>query len=79
MNNCTFEIHLSNGEILADNLTFDDLPTIFQAYQEWYGEGSVIACYRTSDGKKPHYKSRSQEFYEEWLVFVDHLIALDNI
>lgn len=79
MNNCTFEIHHINGEILADNLTFDDLPIIFQAYQEWYGGGVVVACYRTLDSKKPHHKSRSKEFYEEWFEFMDHLITLDNI
>lgn len=78
MNNCTFEIHHTNGEILADNLTFDDLPIIFQAYQEWYGEGLVVACYRKWD-KKFHPKSCSEEFYEEWLGFIDHLITLDNI
>ena len=79
MNNCIFEIHLTSGIILADNLSFDDLPIIFQAYQEWYGEESVIACCRTLNNKKPHYKSRSEEFYEEWLEFIDHLITLDNI
>lgn len=78
MNNCTFEIHLTSGEILADNLTFDALPILFQAYQEWYGDTSVIACYRTWD-KKFHHKSRAEEFHEEWLEFMDYMIALDNI
>lgn len=78
MNYCTFEIHHTNGEILADNLTFDDVPILFQAYQDWYGERSVIACYRPNN-KKFHPKSRADEFYEEWLEFIDHLITLDNI
>ena len=78
MNNCTFEIHHTNGEILADNLTFDDLPILFQAYQEWYGVGSVLSCYRPWN-KTFYPKSRSEEFYEEWLGFIDHLITLDNI
>lgn len=78
MNHCTFEIHHTNGEILADNLSFDDVPILFQAYQDWYGQGLVIACYRPSN-KKFHPKSRADEFYEEWLGFIDHLITLDNI
>ena len=78
MNNCTFEIHLTSGEILADDLSFDSLPILFQAYQEWYGQYLVIACYRPNN-KKFHTKSRSEEFYEEWFGFVDHLISLDNI
>lgn len=75
----TYEIHLTSGEILADGLSFDDLPVLFQAYQEWYGEGSVIACYRTFDGHKQHHQSRRDEFYQEWGNFMDHLVALNNI
>ena len=78
MNNCTFEIHHINGEILADNLTFDALPILFQAYQDWYGVNVVIACYRPNN-KKFNPKSRFDDFYEEWLRFIDHLITLDNI
>ena len=78
MYNCTFEIHHINGEILADNLIFDDLPELFQAYQEWYGEGSVVSCYRTL-GKKLKPLNRVEEFYTEWLKLFDHLMVLDNI
>ena len=74
-----FEIHHIDGEILADNLSFDELPILFQAYQEWYGDGSVIACYRTFDGKKPKFQSRRNEFYQEWYELIDNLVALDNI
>lgn len=75
MNHCTFEIHHINGEILADNLTFDDVPILFQAYQDWYGKDLVIACYRPNN-KKFHPKSRADEFYEEWFGFID---TLDSI
>lgn len=78
MNHCTFEIHHTNGGILADNLTFDALPILFQAYQDWYGVDLVIACYRPNN-KKFHPKSQADEFYEEWFEFIDHLITLDNI
>jgi hypothetical protein len=78
MNYCTFEIHHTNGEILADNLTFDDVPILFQAYQDWYGVDLVIACYRPNN-KTFHPKNRADEFYEEWLGFIDYLITLDNI
>lgn len=74
----TYEVHLTNGEILSDNLSFDELPIIFQAYQEWYGEGSVIACYRTFN-KEFNPQSRRDEFYQEWLTMVDYLTVLDNI
>ena len=74
----TYEIHTTNGIILADNLTFDDLPIIFQAYQEWYGRGSVIACYR-QDSAKPKPTNRRDEFYQQWYELMDNLIALDNI
>ena len=74
-----FEIHHINGEILADNLSFEELPILFQAYQEWYGEESVIACYRRFDGKKLNVKSRRDEFYQEWYELMDNLVALNNI
>lgn len=74
-----FEIHHIDGEILADNLSFEELPILFQAYQEWYGDGSVIACYRTFDGKKSKFQSRRDEFYQEWYSLMDNLVALDNI
>ena len=75
----TYEIHTTSGEILADGLSFDDLPIIFQAYQEWYGADSVIACYRTLDGKKYTAPSRRDEFYTDWCKFVDYLVTLNNI
>jgi hypothetical protein len=74
-----FELHHIDGEILADNLLFEELPILFQAYQEWYGDGSVIACYRTVDGKKPLHKSRRDEFYQEWYELMDNLVTLNNI
>ena len=79
MNNCTFEIHHTNGEILADNLIFDDLPIIFQAYQEWYGEGSIIACYRTIDKPTRKLTDRQAERYREWYEYLAYCKYLDNI
>ena len=79
MLNIKFEIHHIDGEILADNLCFEDLPILFQAYQEWYGNDSIIACYRTFDDKKFNPQSRRDEFYQEWGNLINHLIALDNI
>lgn len=73
-----YEIHHTDGTILADNLSFDELPILFQAYQEWYGDGSVIACYRTFENNFNH-KNRRDEFYQEWGNFMDYLVALDNI
>lgn len=75
----TYEIHLTSGEILSDGLSFDDLPILFQAYQEWYGEGSIIACCRTLNGKKFNPQSRQDEFYQDWYELIETLIALDNI
>lgn len=79
MNSITYEIHHINGEILADNLTFEDVPILFQAYQEWYNEGCIIACYRVVNTTSKHPKSRLDEFREDWHDFMNYLITLDNI
>ena len=79
MSKIMFEIHHIDGEILADNLLFEDLPILFQAYQEWYGNDSIIACYRTLGGKTQHRPNRRDDFYQEWGNFMDYLVALDNI
>ena len=75
----TYEVHTTNGIILADNLTFDDLPIIFQAYQEWYGEGSVIACYRMVDKPTRKITDRQAELYRKWYEYLAYRKSLENI
>lgn len=79
MNSITYEIHLLGSEILADNLTFEEIPELFQAYEEWYGDGQVVACYRQHHDKPRTLKTNLEEFREDWNAYMDYLITIDNI
>lgn len=82
----TYEIwNLTSGELLADNLNFEDLPELFKAYAEFYFGNEIIACYR----EKPVIKrcvnvvsansASRNDFYCEWFNFMEELLTMDNI
>lgn len=82
----TYEIYnLTTGEILADNLSFDDMPELFGAYMDFYPEDDIIvccreikisvACARVVDREDINRKN----FYSEWFGLMDELLAIDNI
>lgn len=74
----TYEIHhLRTGEILADNLRFEDVPELFKAYYDWY-IGAVEVYERTVD-KLFKITSRRDDFQKDWLELIDQLIEFGNI
>ena len=74
----TYEIHHTDGTILADGLSFEELPILFQAYQDWEMASLVFACYRVNDSK-PKPIDRKAEFYQQWYELMDNLVELNNI
>lgn len=77
--------NLTTGEILADNLAFDEVPELFEAYANFYPDHEIIACYR--DMKIARVRARildteevnKNNFRAEWLALMDELLAMDNI
>lgn len=81
----TYELYnLTTGEILADNLTFDEIPELFDAYANFYDGDEIVACYRAINIKQcrkvvnPDEKAYN-EFLKEWFNFVEEIITLDNL
>lgn len=82
----TYELYnLTTGEILADNLTFDEVPELFGAYAEFYPDCEIIVCYREKTIVRTCAKVVNSEeinrknFYAEWFSLMDELLAMDNI
>lgn len=82
----TYEIYnLTTGEILADNLSFDDMPELFGAYLNFYPEDDIIVCCREVKISVTCARIVNQDelnrraFYNEWFNLVDELFALGNI
>ena len=79
-----FEIHdLTTNEVLSENLTFEDIPELFGAYEMFYPNHEIVACYReysNSNGKiiKRFYSATSfkhNDFKSEWLNLVEENIC----
>lgn len=82
----TYEIYnLTTGELLADNLIFDDVPELFGAYAEFFPDHEIAAYYREQPAIKrgvrvvPADEVGRNNFYAEWFDFMDELLAMDNI
>ena len=82
----TYEIYnLSTGEILADNLRFDDMPELFGAYMDFYPNDDIIVCCRetkitvTCARVVDRDELDRKTFYSEWFNLVDELFAMGNI
>ena len=75
MNN--YEIHdLTTHEILADNMFFDDVPELFQAYVEFYSMHEIVFCERDEeDILHPICASKNfndrLEFMAQWMMLVE--------
>lgn len=65
------------GEVLADNLCFDDVPELFKAYYDWYDGNIDVYEYRSK--KRFNFTSRKDDFHQEWLSLIDQLMELGNI
>lgn len=70
----TYEIHdLTTNEILADNLSFDDVSELFEAYVGLYPNHEIVCCYRIT--KTP--KIRKVSYYMEFEAYI--LANYENI
>lgn len=73
-----YEIHdLTVTEILADNLDFDDIPELLEAYQCFYSNHEIAVFHRV-DGyiKLSQYYlnadlQKQHEFKKEWLNLIE--------
>lgn len=78
----TYEIHnLTTKELLVDNLTFDDIPELFEAYQNFY-PNNEIAVFRRIDGyiklSKYYLKAnlhKQQDFKVEWFDLIEEYLC----
>lgn len=77
--------NLTTGEILADNLTFEEVPELFEAYANFFPDHEIIACCREKTIVRVNAKVLSSEdvarnkFMGEWLDFMDELFNMGNI
>ena len=71
----TYEIHnITTGEILVDNLSFDDMAEQLQIYIEFYSTDEIVSCYRiTEPTAKPH----KITYKEEYVLYMEYIA--DNI
>ena len=67
-----FEIHdLTTNEILADNLSFDKIPELCKAYEDFYPDHEIAACYRYYNNAYKITKYKQNNFKAEWFVLVE--------
>lgn len=77
--------NLTTRELLADNLTFEEVPELFQAYVEFFPENEIIVCYREKTIVRPSarvvdpYEVDRNNFRAEWFNLMDELFAMGNI
>ena len=81
-----YQIHnLTTGELLAENLTFDELPELFGAYADFYPEHEIVACYTEQVTIKRCVKivgidqAERNNFYAEWFDLMEELNLMGNI
>lgn len=77
--------NLTTNEMLADNLTFDELPELFGAYADFYPGNEIVACYTEQVTIKRCVKvlgvdqARKNNFYAEWFDLMEELLLMGNI
>lgn len=81
-----YEIYnLTTGELLADKLTFNEVPELFDAYMNFFPEDEITVCYRESIISTTYPKIINKEemsrqaFTREWMNLMDELVIMDNI
>lgn len=82
----TYEIYnLTTSELLADNLTFDDMPELYGAYLDFYPNDDIIVCCREVKITVTYARIINQsninrkQFNSEWLALMDELFVMGNI
>lgn len=82
----TYEIYnLTTGELLADNLNFDDMPELYGAYLNFYPNDNIVVCCRevkvtvTCARIVQNKDIRKNKFYAEWFNLMDELFEIGNL
>ena len=76
----TYELYLvETGELLSDGLTFDDVPELHKAYEDFYGEGTIVACYRQHSKTLHRICTNAQAFKTAWIDFFEELQTMGNL
>ena len=82
----TYEIYnFSTGEILADNLSFKEVPELFEAYSNLFHNDEIIVCCRDTDITVTYATILNPDdiyrknFYSQWLDLMDELVMMDNV
>lgn len=75
-----FEIHdLTTGEILADNLTFNEVPELFEAYAKFYRNHELMTFFKELQPIKSWnkaYKLSSNNYHDfkaQWLDMAEEI------
>lgn len=81
-----YEIHnLTTNEVVAYDLSFNDVPELIGAYMDFFPEYEFVACYKDSNITVTLAKPMSQDeinrrnFNADWFDFMDELVAMDNL
>lgn len=70
-----YEIHdLTTAEILADELTFEDVPELFLAYNNFYPDHDIIVCYREFGKSFRVLTPKRLSFAKEWYNLIEENI-----
>lgn len=74
----SFEIHdITTDELLVDNLAFEDIPELLQAYTMLYPMHRIEPCYRTITITQELRLMPQEEFTHDWYELLDDII--DNL
>jgi hypothetical protein len=77
--------NFSTGETLADNLAFQEVPELFEAYSNLFPNDEIIVCCRDTDMTVTYATILNPEdldrknFYSQWLELMDELVVMDNV
>lgn len=73
-----FEVHnVTTGDLLCDNVPFEDIPELLIAYKLLYPRHQIEVCYReVTITERVHYVPR-EEFTHDWFEMLDDII--DNL
>jgi hypothetical protein len=73
------------GELLVGNMTFDEVPELYNAYTELFPEEDIIVGYREEPEIKRCAKIISIDEHErncfrsDWFDLIEELVKMDNI
>jgi hypothetical protein len=76
-----FEIYLlTTGELLVDKLTFNQVPELFGAYEDLYGENTVtVICREFKHPLTINTRSKSKEYKNAWIEYFGELQLIGNL